>query len=105
MTGNEREVHESRLKFYRDFTLNVTEELRQHVGNQGLVLDVAAVREHRFPPGKPKQPEFLIAWRGLEDAQASWEPWSTMPVDIPLLLKAYARTTREKSLQALVDSL
>ncbi|KAE8966120.1 hypothetical protein PR002_g28466 [Phytophthora rubi] len=47
-------VHGSRLKFYADASLDVDEELLAHVGNQGIVLVVEHIKQHRkenvFPP-------------------------------------------------------
>ena len=43
LTDQEREVHASRMKFYRDVSLNVTEELLAHVANRGMLLTVREI--------------------------------------------------------------
>ncbi|EGZ21544.1 hypothetical protein PHYSODRAFT_488387 [Phytophthora sojae] len=47
VTGAESDVHASRLKFYADASFEVTEEIREHVAAQGIVLTVAELKEHR----------------------------------------------------------
>ncbi|OWZ15224.1 LOW QUALITY PROTEIN: hypothetical protein PHMEG_00011171 [Phytophthora megakarya] len=47
LTGEETDVHPSRLKFYVGCSLQVTEELRNHVAALGLVLSVQYIKEAR----------------------------------------------------------
>ncbi|KAJ8527346.1 hypothetical protein ON010_g14919 [Phytophthora cinnamomi] len=44
----EQDVHSSRLKYYADKSLEVTEEIREHVAAQGIILTVAELVEHRW---------------------------------------------------------
>ncbi|KAE8995579.1 hypothetical protein PR001_g20089 [Phytophthora rubi] len=48
ITGAELDVHASRLKFYADASLNVTEELLEHISSQGIVLAIEKLKEHRW---------------------------------------------------------
>ncbi|KAE8963385.1 hypothetical protein PR002_g29306 [Phytophthora rubi] len=48
ITGAELDVHASRLKFYADASLDVTEELREHISSQGIVLAIEKLKEHRW---------------------------------------------------------
>lgn len=48
LTGEEMDVHPSRLKFYADSSLEVTEDLREHIGAQGLVLTVSKLNGYRW---------------------------------------------------------
>lgn len=41
-------VHPSRLKMHADDSLNVTEELIDHIASQGTLLAVEAIVEHRM---------------------------------------------------------
>ncbi|GMF50219.1 unnamed protein product [Phytophthora fragariaefolia] len=47
ITGTELDVHASRLKFYADPSLNVTEEPLEHISSQGIVLAVEKLKDHR----------------------------------------------------------
>lgn len=47
VTGKEAEVHGSRLKFFADKDLDVSEDLLEHVASQGVMLDVNRIYEHR----------------------------------------------------------
>ncbi|KAE8901840.1 hypothetical protein PF002_g25208 [Phytophthora fragariae] len=44
-------VHGSRIKFYAHASLDVDEELLAHVGNQGIVLVVEHIKQHRKENG------------------------------------------------------
>eukprot|EP00644_Phytophthora_capsici_P019272 jgi/Phyca11/132445/e_gw1.167.10.1 len=88
LTGDEYDVHGSRLKFYHDSDLNVTAEIRQHVRNQGIVLDVRDVLQHRFNE-TTQEWELLVAWRGLQDEENSWEPFESMKRDVPSMVRQY----------------
>ncbi|OWY95405.1 hypothetical protein PHMEG_00034596, partial [Phytophthora megakarya] len=77
VTGVESLVHASRLKFYADNDLEVTEELREHVAAQGIVLKVEAILEHRWNDDM-KDYELRISWEGLESIEDSWEPLRAM---------------------------
>ncbi|KAG3181270.1 hypothetical protein PC128_g15221 [Phytophthora cactorum] len=48
VTGDELDVHASRLKFYADQYLEVNEELLEHISAQGILLMVDKLAEHRW---------------------------------------------------------
>ncbi|KAE9028490.1 hypothetical protein PR003_g12363 [Phytophthora rubi] len=48
VTGDEADVHASRLKMYADDSLEVTDELLEHVSVQGIVLAVDKLKSHRW---------------------------------------------------------
>ncbi|ETI30459.1 hypothetical protein F443_22418, partial [Phytophthora nicotianae P1569] len=81
ITGKESNVHASRLKFFAESDLEVTEELREHVSAQGVILKVEAIRKHRWNPDM-RDFELLISWEGLEPIEDSWEPMKVMHEDI-----------------------
>ncbi|ETK95725.1 hypothetical protein L915_01372 [Phytophthora nicotianae] len=81
ITGNESNVHASRLKFFPESDLEVTEELREHVSAQGVILKVEAIREHRWNPDM-RDFELLMSWEGLKPIEDSWEPMKVMHEDI-----------------------
>ncbi|OWZ15800.1 hypothetical protein PHMEG_00010493 [Phytophthora megakarya] len=86
LNGKGYEVHGSRLKFFEDKSLNVSEELVEHVANQGIVLGVQAIVGHRINPETAKK-ELLVSWTGLEAIEDSWEPLEVMLHDVPTKIK------------------
>ncbi|OWY98780.1 hypothetical protein PHMEG_00030368 [Phytophthora megakarya] len=70
VTGDEYEVHGSRLKHYCDAELGATAEILEHVTTQGIVLGVRAIVDHRYDTSA-KEWQLLVAWRGLEDSENS----------------------------------
>ncbi|KAE9344078.1 hypothetical protein PF008_g9395 [Phytophthora fragariae] len=95
ITGDDFEVHGSRLKFYDDASLEVDEEILEHVAKQGIVLGVERIREHRFNP-ITKQWELLVSWRGLQEIEDSWEPLVNMVHDVPVLVANYAEQQQDE---------
>ncbi|GMF42399.1 unnamed protein product [Phytophthora fragariaefolia] len=72
VTGTEQDVHGSRLKFYADKSFEVTEEIREHIVSQGIILTVAQLIEHRWNSAK-RMYEILVSWNGLGPIEDSWE--------------------------------
>lgn len=97
VTGVETNVHASRLKYYADKDYEVTEEVREHVASQGIVLSVAELKEHRWSPNR-KGYEILVSWKGLEPIEDSWEPLSSLWKDIPIMIRAYATSAADNGL-------
>ncbi|KAE8978399.1 hypothetical protein PR001_g24855 [Phytophthora rubi] len=89
LTGVEYDVHGSRLKFYHDADLDETAEIREHVSFQGIVLEVRGIVSHRFNVTSGEL-ELLVAWRGLQDVENSWEPAHSIKRDVPTLVSQYA---------------
>ncbi|KAE9048084.1 hypothetical protein PR002_g671 [Phytophthora rubi] len=85
LTGDEFEVHGSRLKHYGDSNLGATTEIREHVVSQGIVFGVRVIVDHRFEP-TAQEWQLLVAWRGLEDMENSWEPFASICGDVPALV-------------------
>ncbi|OWZ01665.1 hypothetical protein PHMEG_00026902 [Phytophthora megakarya] len=63
-------VHDSRLKCFADLSLDVTEELIAHVGNQGMVLEIEEFKVHRFE----KNTQRVATWNGSLSAMAKEVP-------------------------------
>ncbi|POM69893.1 Hypothetical protein PHPALM_13794 [Phytophthora palmivora] len=102
VTGKTSDVHASRLKFFDDSDLQVTEELLQHITNQGIVLDVQEIKQHRWNAAR-KDYELCISWRGLEEIEDSWEPFLSMRRDCETHHKP-AENTRFPVQQVLTDN-
>ncbi|KAF0702438.1 hypothetical protein AaE_015927 [Aphanomyces astaci] len=89
ITGVQREAHHSRLKFYAESHFQVTEEIIDHVSEQGTTLVVDQIEDARRNPGS-NQWELLIRWKGLESLEASWEQLPAMHQEIPSLVQSFA---------------
>ncbi|ETV66230.1 hypothetical protein H257_17272 [Aphanomyces astaci] len=79
VTGVVREAHSSRLKFYADNTLDVTEDRRpcgRPVPRLPLQRSIGRV-------------EVCVRWRGLQEIEDSWEPAANLLEDIPTEYKRY----------------
>ncbi|CAI5746325.1 unnamed protein product [Peronospora destructor] len=87
ITKARNDVHGSRLKLYSKTALEVTEELREHISTQGLVLGVREICDLRYNNSAFAW-ELKVAWVGLEHAEASWEPISSINADVPGLVSA-----------------
>ena len=88
LTGSLHDVHGSRLKRFSGNLLGVTDELRQHVANQGLVLGVRSINDLRFNRLAGAW-ELQVSWVGLEDEESSWEQLSSMQSDVPVLVQKF----------------
>ncbi|RHY29073.1 hypothetical protein DYB32_005465 [Aphanomyces invadans] len=76
--------HASRLRFYHDKDLNVTEGILSFARyNEGghMVRAFGGVRPAR------DSFEVMVYWLGLSDDEATWEPLSTLLEDVPILLQ------------------
>ncbi|ETO85957.1 hypothetical protein F444_00449, partial [Phytophthora nicotianae P1976] len=82
---SELDVHASRLKFYADQSLNVTEEILEHVASQGIILAINELKKHRWN-GSIKDYEVLVNWKGLESVEDSWEPLTSLAEEVYVLL-------------------
>ena len=100
ISADEYEVHASRLKHYADSDFEVTEEIQNHIGLQGIILAVRAIVGHRRGHGRTW--ELCIAWRGLEDVENSWEPFHVIYKDVPRLVEAYVTENTSEDLGSLL---
>ena len=91
ITKARNDVHGSRLKLFIETALKVTEELREHITTQGLVLGVREICDLRYDNSASAW-ELKVAWVGLEDAEASWQPFSSINADVPGLVSAFLYT-------------
>ncbi|POM74774.1 Hypothetical protein PHPALM_8212 [Phytophthora palmivora] len=94
ITGERREVHASRLKFYADSSLEVTEGLLRHVAHnrEGHVVDsLLAARCN----AQEKRHELKVHWRGLSEDEDSWEPAAVFLQDVPVAVKAFVKAHRK----------
>ncbi|ETV92295.1 hypothetical protein H310_13353 [Aphanomyces invadans] len=89
ITGTQREAHHSRLKFYAESHFMITEEILDHISEQGTTLAVGKIEDARCNPDS-NQWELLIQWKGLESHESSWEQLPAMYREIPSLVQSFA---------------
>ncbi|OWZ03288.1 hypothetical protein PHMEG_00025007 [Phytophthora megakarya] len=87
--GYSFEVHGPRSKYYNDASMDIDEEILEHVAKQGIVLGVECFRDHRYNT-ETKKWELLVSWRGQQHIEDSWEPLQAMQCDVPNLMADYA---------------
>ncbi|OWY95669.1 hypothetical protein PHMEG_00034262 [Phytophthora megakarya] len=87
--GKKTDVHPSRLKFYADSSLEITEENREHVVAEGEVLTVEAFLDYMWNAPK-KDYDILVSWKGLEPIVDSLESAKFLARGIPVLLNEFA---------------
>lgn len=90
LTKQQRQAHITRLKFYHDPSLEITEELKQHIGRQRAFYQTDEIKQLRYNSQR-KQWELLISWKGLEPMDDSWEPFPIMIEDITIRVIEFLR--------------
>ncbi|KAE8966924.1 hypothetical protein PR001_g28252 [Phytophthora rubi] len=104
VTGEETDVHASRLKFYADSSLHISEELREHVAAQGQILSVNELLNYTWNSTK-KDYDILVSWKGLEPIEDSNESAKSLAKDIPTLLKQFAERCGDSRFERHVHDL
>ncbi|OWY94850.1 hypothetical protein PHMEG_00035301, partial [Phytophthora megakarya] len=87
ITGQRREAHASRLKFYADEMRTYCYMLHT-TNSDGHVVDHLV--KARYNPNA-KRHEIQVHWRGLNSIEDSWEPAQTLLEDVPVAIKAFVR--------------
>ncbi|OWZ05540.1 hypothetical protein PHMEG_00022354, partial [Phytophthora megakarya] len=95
VTGDEYDVHASRLKFYADSQLNVTEAILEHIASWGIILAVNEFKKHRWN-SSIKDYEVLVSWKGLESVEDSWKPLKSLAIEVKVLLDQYIQNQDAK---------
>jgi len=88
VTGETRDVHVTRMRFYADSALEVTQPLQevfQSIEQQGEyhIRSIDDVRKAR----QGDEYVVLVQWEGLDDAEGTWEPVSRIMEDAPTVLR------------------
>jgi hypothetical protein len=81
-TKDVRAAHATRMRFYQDKSLNVTEELQQAAEhNDNHLFVVSKLLELRYND-EDMTNEVLVAWRGFPLTDAGWEPYDETAIDV-----------------------
>ncbi|EGZ18087.1 hypothetical protein PHYSODRAFT_331951 [Phytophthora sojae] len=89
VTGEGTDVHSSRLKFYADSSLQISEEIREHVAAQGQILAINELLDYTWNSVK-KGYDVLVSWKGLEPIEDSNETAKSLAKGVPALLRQFA---------------
>ena len=105
ITKRVTDVHASRLKFFRDGSLEVTENLLKQVAHSQEGHEVESFGSVRYNE-KQKRYEIEVKWRGLDPLENSWEPAQNLVEDVPVMLKTYLKSKKQDAMiQNLIESL
>lgn len=104
VTNKTDNVHGSRLKFFADSSLDVTEELLAHVGNQGMVLEIEQFKDHRFIKSRNEW-QLLVSWVGLQVEEDSWESLRTMTAEVPVKVNEYVGGSSSPALKTALAAI
>ncbi|KAF4131921.1 Chromo (CHRromatin Organization MOdifier) domain [Phytophthora infestans] len=94
LTGERREAHASRLKFFADAELGITEDLLAQVAHNSEGHVVEELKEARYN-STAKTHELLVKWRGLTEEVNSWEPVQNVIEDVPVLVKKFLTSNQD----------
>ena len=93
--GKLRDIHVSRLKFYNSATLDVTEELKEHLTYQQkslyLVEEFKEVRR-----SSRRRFDVLVSWVGFP-GDDTWEDLQVLAADVPFRLLECFNSTEKNS--------
>ena len=83
----EEDVHSSRMMFYSDSHLDVTEAVRQEIAFESESFEIESLvgvrTDHRTG-----MREVEVKWRGFEATSNTWEPFDLIQAQAPLLVQA-----------------
>eukprot|EP00644_Phytophthora_capsici_P008646 jgi/Phyca11/111537/e_gw1.20.617.1 len=94
LTGERREAHASRLKFFADAELGITENLLAQVAHNSEGHVVEELKESRYN-SSAKTHELLGKWRGLTEEGNSWEPVQNLIEDVTILVKQFLTNNQD----------
>jgi hypothetical protein len=92
------------LKFYHDPSLNVTQDIIDHVANQGTMLIVDKLERCEWSE-EVQDYKILVKWQGLETIENSWELCQSLAKDVPKLLQKFAANCQDKDFSEYVARL
>lgn len=81
------EIHGRRLKFFRNKSFEVSEEIIDHLKYQeGELLVIESFEDIRSHNGAP---ECLVKWRGFPKEESDWVLYSSLKEDVPEFLEEF----------------
>ena len=94
VTGKQRSVHTTRVKYYSGPDMEIPEVLLESITYQDSVrYKVQHILAVRLNPVSTVY-EFFVKWKGFAEVENSWEPMSTLQIDVPTLLVEFVKTMK-----------
>jgi hypothetical protein len=104
LTKDRKTAHSSRVKLYADASFEVSEEILEHVAEQGILLKVEKITQHVYD--KPTKGYLLyVHWEGFEIIEASWEPLAKLMSECPALVRAYIYALKSSDKKILEEAM
>ncbi|GMF47664.1 unnamed protein product [Phytophthora fragariaefolia] len=104
LTGETRGAHASRLKFYADSDLGITDDQLAHVAHNSEGHLVEEILEARYDKAA-KQHYMLVKWRRLGEIDNSSEPTQNLLKNVPVVAKKFVTKQKENlAVTALADA-
>lgn len=88
VTQKRTRAHTSRLRYYHDSSLDVTEELLDQINRQGFIYEVDSFTSLRYVRNTRKW-QVEVSWNGFDAIENSFEPIEGMLQQTPELLVRY----------------
>jgi hypothetical protein len=105
LTSAKLMAHATRLRYYADKHLNVSETILDSLITQASTeIVVDKILAYRFDKSALTY-EFHVAWLGYQDIEATWEPLSNLVVDVKPLLTDYASSLKEPHRSAILHAI
>ncbi|KAE8963590.1 hypothetical protein PR003_g29766 [Phytophthora rubi] len=104
VTGEQLDVHASRLKMYADESLNITDELLEHVAAQGIILAVNELKDHRWNAAINDY-EIRVSWKGMQAIEDSYEPVQSLVKEIRVFVDNYVSKAKDSMLTEYLQKL
>ncbi|ETM37329.1 hypothetical protein L914_16107 [Phytophthora nicotianae] len=99
VTGAEYEAHATRLKYYVDSALSVTEEILEFVAGQGMIMTVKYITVHQYNDTLQRW-NLKVSWTGQQSIEDSWESVDELLKDVPVLVREYVEKSSSDLLRA-----
>jgi len=89
--GTEKAVHASRLRFYADEALDITEEVKEQFIRDSKGFEVDKITGIRVDPVTNSY-QFKIHWWGLEDSDDEWQSFEEIKDELADMILEYIHT-------------